>query len=309
LIDLGLIKKNNLVELRKFISALLSREVIFVIGSASKMRKVLSWFLYHFNRRCMKRSLLVVMGGTFAALISKQKTYGKWVSGYKKIYVETNKMRNMLEMCGLGNADVLPNCRPRPTKLLELCPSEAGRLRCIFFSQISREKGADIVLEAAALLRNVLPGLSIDFYGHINDQYKCEFEKTITTIKNVEYKGVFKADGENIYQKLNEYDLLLFPTRWKTEGVPGVLVEAKISALPAIVSNVSFNAEIVEDGVSGVVIDKNDAESLAQTILRLAGDLVLLDNMKKGALESAKHYFADRYIPAVLEQLSLMGGE
>lgn len=307
LIDLGLIKKFNLVELRKLVLALLSRDSVFVIGSASRMRKVLSWFLYHFNKRCMKRSLLVVMGGTFAELISKQKNYAKWVSGYKKIYVETNGMRNMLEMCGLDSADVLPNCRPRPAKLPELCPSKAGRLRCIFFSQISREKGADIVLETAALLRKVLPGLNIDFYGHIIDQYKCDFEKIITTIDTVEYKGVFKADGENIYQKLNEYDLLLLPTRWKHEGVPGVLVEAKISALPAIVSDIRFNAEIVEDGVSGVVIDKNDAESLAQAILRLAGDPILLDNMKKKARESAEYYFADRYIPAVLEQLSPMG--
>lgn len=44
------------------------------------------------------------------------------------------------------------------------------------------------------------------------------------------------------------YDLHLFPSRWRNEGVSGVLVEIKMAAVPSIVSDICYNAELIRDG-------------------------------------------------------------
>lgn len=301
MVDLKLIKKLSFSEIVKFFKALLSQDSVSVIGASAKMRRLITGFLFYFNNKSMKHSLLIVMGGTFAEQIREHKLYEKWIKGYKKVYVESIGMKRELEESGASNIDVLPNFRIRPQKL-PIPHNEDNGLKCLFFSQISREKGADIVLAANSLLK-APSEIKIDFYGHIAENFKIEFDTLVSQFENVEYKGVFKSDGENIYQKLNEYDLLLLPTRWKHEGVPGVIVEAKIAALPAIVSNINFNSEIVENGISGIVLDVNDPEHLAEAVLRLSCDIKLLSLMKENAQKSAEYYYADRYITSLKNQV------
>lgn len=106
-----------------------------------------------------------------------------------------------------------------------------------------------------------------------------------------------------MYTLLNLYDVLLLPTRWKAEGDPGILVEAKMAGLPAIVSNVNYNAEIVEDGVSGIVLRHLDTETLVLAIQAIDRDRDWLTLLKKGALQSAESYIADRYVDEIVSKI------
>lgn len=172
-------------------------------------------------------------------------------------------------------------------------------MRCVFFSLISPDKGSDLVLEAAKALPDVL----FDFYGHIEPGYEEPFRKQIDGLPNAVYHGLFKTEGENVYDKLHEYDLLLLPTKCKTEGVPGVLVEAKIAAVPAVVSDIAYNAEIIEDGRNGTVLSSNDAAALTQAIARLDVDRETLYHLKTGAKTSAEQYYIETYLPEILGML------
>ena len=100
------------------------------------------------------------------------------------------------------------------------------------------------------------------------------------SLNNVSYKGVFTGSDVEKYNELSVYDVLLLPTRWKNEGVPGILVEAKIAGLAEIVSSQNYNAEIVTDGEDGVVLRDNSIDSLRKAILTLSEDNKLLDSMK-----------------------------
>lgn len=51
-------------------------------------------------------------------------------------------------------------------------------------------------------------------------------------------------------------DALVLPSR--TEGMPGVLIEAGLSSLPVVATNVGGVAEIVEDGVTGRLVPPGD---------------------------------------------------
>lgn len=176
---------------------------------------------------------------------------------------------------------------------------EATVLRCVFFSQIQPEKGADLVLEAARML----PHVDFSFYGNIVDDYKDIFMNRVNAQQNVSYYGVFKGTIDAVYGELSKYDVLLFPTKWDIEGVPGILVEGKIAGLAEIVSNKSYNAELVRDGVEGVVIAENTGNCLAAAIQQLAEDRDFLNSMKKGSRESSEHYYIENYIESIADNL------
>lgn len=303
-VDFNRIKRRGWREALRLAGALLGRRHTFVIGVAGKQtRKRFSGLLYHINRRAMNRSLLVVMGGTAARDIAADPQYRKWVAQYKKIYVETEGMRSTLAEAGLTNAALYPNGRFIPKQTLPCRENTDRPLRCLCFSQVSREKGADIALDAV----KALPQVELDLYGHVVPEYEADFRAALSACPNAVYQGIFKGEPEELYRLLNQYDLLLFPTRWKHEGVPGVLVEAKIAALPAVVSDVCYNAELVRDG-EGVVLPENDAAHMAQAIRALDADRARLFGLKQGAQRSAERFFIEYYMDELVGALTEQGG-
>lgn len=120
---------------------------------------------------------------------------------------------------------------------------------------------------------------------------------------NVTYHGVFKGESAEVYDELSKYDVMLLPTKWKNEGVPGVLVEAKIAGVPSIVSDMCYNAEIVEDGVSGIVLKENTVENLTEAIERIDKNRAKLYKLKVGAKQSAEKYYIENYIEDILKKL------
>lgn len=63
------------------------------------------------------------------------------------------------------------------------------------------------------------------------------------------------------------------------EGLPKSILEAMAAGLPAVVTRVGGNPEIVSDGVTGLLVEPHDPPSLSDAILRLAGGLELRGRM------------------------------
>jgi glycosyltransferase involved in cell wall biosynthesis len=236
------------------------------------------------------------MGGQFGDIVATDQQYQKWVKCYKMIFVETVGMRDTLRSVGVNNVSVFPNCRKKPETDVLVRP-RSGKLKCVCFSMIYPEKGIDTVLEAA----RQLPDVSFEFWGVIRDEYKSEFLAAVNAQSNCRYRGVYNVEGDNVYKMLNQYDLLLFPTRLSGEGVPGTLIEAKIAALPAIVSNVAYNAQLVENGVSGLVMQECTVKCLVEAI-KIAENDELLTKLKCGAQESGKWYYFEEYLDDLINQ-------
>ncbi len=58
----------------------------------------------------------------------------------------------------------------------------------------------------------------------------------------------------------------------RTEGMPGVLIEAGLSGRPAVAFDVGAVAEVVADGETGVVVPPGDVPALAAGARRVLGD-------------------------------------
>ena len=298
-VDFNRVKRKDIKEAGRLVFHLLNPRNRFVVGVSGKItRKRFTQVLYYLNRKAMRKSIIMIMGGTASHDMSVDPEYRKCAMGYKKIYVETQSMKAEMDAAGFENVDIYPNGRFRPQKAVELKTADK-KLRCVFFSQVQPEKGADLVLEAARML----PHVEFSFYGDIVDDYKDIFMSRVNAQQNVSYYGVFKGSIDAVYGELSKYDVLLFPTKWDIEGVPGILVEGKIAGLAEIVSNKSYNAELVQDGVEGVVIAENIGNCLAAAIQQLAEDRDFLNSMKKGSRKSSERYYIENYIESIADNL------
>ena len=76
-----------------------------------------------------------------------------------------------------------------------------------------------------------------------------------------------------------------------TEGTSITLLEAGAAGLPAIVTNVGGNAEVVADGSTGIVVPRSDGDAFAGAMQALSAD-----GDRRGAMGSAaRRRMAERY--------------
>src|SRR5690606_9003297 len=86
-----------------------------------------------------------------------------------------------------------------------------------------------------------------------------------------------------------EADVFVLPTRADCLAV--VLGEAMASELPIITTRVGAHAEAVEDGESGFLLDKDDAEGLRERIERLVYEPELVRRMGRRSREIGEARF------------------
>ncbi len=301
-IDFSKIKSKNVVELLRLIAVFFNRNNIFAIGVAGqKTRKKFCKLLYYMNRKAMKRSIIFLMGGSVSHDIAADTEYQQYIAAYKAVYVETPGMKSELENVGLNNILIYPNCRFKPHNTEDEY-KRSGKLSCVFFSLIQENKGVGNILAVA----KELPNIDFAFYGHIDDDYKKHFANAVAELPNVKYMGVFSGDSDSVYSELAKYDVVLLPTKWKTEGIPGILVEAKIAGVTCIVSDESYNAEIIKNGEEGIVLSENTPEKLKEAIVKLDSDKDLLNRLKSNNHASAEKYYIENYIDQI--EKSVRGG-
>ena len=297
-IDMNRIKRGDIKEILRFAWAMLTGKQYIIGLAGQKNRRQFTKLMYSFKRKAMERSVLLVMGGLVDDVIKAGPGFVKMFNGYRKTYVELPGMQRKLQSAGVTNCAIYPNGRPRPGDLPVPSMGEES-LKCVFFSIIQPEKGVDLILQAA----DQLPQMEFHFYGEIKKDYEQEYLMAVGKRNHVSYHGVFSGNADAVYKELSQYDVLLLPTRWKAEGLPGILVEAKIAGLPAVVSDHNFNREIVRDGYDGIIIPNITAERLVVTLKELDGDRENLLNMKIKSSESAEAYYIDVCAEDVIREL------
>jgi glycosyltransferase involved in cell wall biosynthesis len=150
-------------------------------------------------------------------------------------------------------------------------PREPG-LVVGFFGQISRLKGIDVVLDAAALLEQAgLRGLRIDIHGDHSGQpaaFRDAFEQRLARLPpNVRFRGPY--DNRRVHALMAGVDAVLVPSIW-WENSPLVIQEALLARRPVLCSDLGGMAEKVRDGLDGFHFEAGSAWSLATLLQALA---------------------------------------
>jgi glycosyltransferase involved in cell wall biosynthesis len=99
-------------------------------------------------------------------------------------------------------------------------------------------------------------------------------------------------------------DIFTLPSRF--EGLPMSIIEAMLTGLPVVASNVRGPAEQVVDGLTGLSIPPGDPAALASALGRLAGDPDLRARMgQAGRQRALDHYDEAKVLTRTLDLLGL----
>ncbi|MGH2427409.1 MAG: glycosyltransferase [Candidatus Limnocylindria bacterium] len=103
-----------------------------------------------------------------------------------------------------------------------------------------------------------------------------------------------RTRGE-IAEALRQSDVLVTPSvptaGGKREGIPVVLMEAMSSGIPVVASELSGIPELVEDGVSGLLVPPRDATGLASALRRLHDEPQLGQRLGSAGREKVRREF------------------
>jgi glycosyltransferase involved in cell wall biosynthesis len=75
------------------------------------------------------------------------------------------------------------------------------------------------------------------------------------------------------------------------EGIPVALMEAMAGGVPVVATRISGIPELVQDGVTGLLVEPHDPEGLAATLDRLLGDDALAEQLALNARRLVERSF------------------
>jgi glycosyltransferase involved in cell wall biosynthesis len=154
------------------------------------------------------------------------------------------------------------------------------KVTVLFLGNYVKSKGVLEVLYAVPQVCKQLENVRFVFAGEwFDEEVKSrflEFMKQYPDLPIINY-GLVK--GEMKKQLLMESDIFVFPTYYRNEGHPWVIIEAMAAGLPIISTDHAAISESVINGVNGFLVEKENVNQLADKIISLVADPVLRTQM------------------------------
>ncbi|HEY3730328.1 MAG TPA: glycosyltransferase [Steroidobacteraceae bacterium] len=183
-----------------------------------------------------------------------ERTWTRWCDAI--VCVSRHERRAALR-AGLSadKLHVIPNglSRHRPTLDATAIAWPAGSRRLLFVGRFDRQKGIDVLFAALERL-----GESVFAYI-IGDSLHTQLDRIPPNARYVGWKH--HSELEAYYASA---EIIVMPSRW--EGLPLVGLEAMRAGRPVIASEVGGIPELVEHGVTGLLVPPDDVGALTNAV-------------------------------------------
>lgn len=151
--------------------------------------------------------------------------------------------------------------------------------------RLIEQKGFDVLLEAFASVRRKIPA-ELWILGEGPQRSALERQIRRLGLDDDAWLSGVLPDPMEIMGKA---DLFVLSSRW--EGLPTVVIEALASGAPVVATDCPHGpAEIIEDGVSGLLVPVEDVDQLASAIGRVLSDGDLARRLAAAGRERAQRF-------------------
>ena len=164
--------------------------------------------------------------------------------------------------------------------------------RILYLSNYKESKGILVLIEALDILRRRKEIFEARLVGAPSDLSVTELKEIIKEKKLEEYVTITgpKYNIEKTEEFLNA-DIFVFPTFYKKESFPLVILEAMQFSLPVVTTYEGGISDIVDDKETGFIVEKRNPEILAVRIGELLGNERLRTEMgEKGHIKFRNEY-------------------
>ena len=176
-----------------------------------------------------------------------------WAAGRRALHVvlgETMATRLRARYPGVVRTLVLSNAGLLDIQLSVPPPSRLGTIG--YISNLSAAKGLDDVLATAEQCRERLPGLKFVIAGPFeNSTDEAGYRRRMSALSNVDYIGpVYGPAKANFFARV---EAVLFPTRYRHEAEPLVILEALSCGRPVIAFDRGCIASLLDENCGAVI--------------------------------------------------------
>ena len=197
------------------------------------------------------------------------KLYRKFFNGIKVILLAEALYPDVQKYVRREDVYICPNGIPDTTGGKEPIAERHNKIpHLLFLSNLLVSKGVIVLLDALKILKDRGYSFVCDFVGGETDEidaarFKEEVEQRGLN-QLVIYNGKkFGSDKDAFFRNA---DIFVFPTYYPNECFPLVLLEAMQQGLPCISTPEGAIASIIEDGKTGLLVKRQDANDLSKKI-------------------------------------------
>jgi glycogen(starch) synthase len=153
-------------------------------------------------------------------------------------------------------------------------PTPPDAVRFLFVGRLESRKGIDVLLRAAPEVLRRLPHARLDIVGDDRIEraeggtYKAAF-LGLPEARDVYSRIVFhgRVEEDALRRFYRDCDVLVAPSRYESFGL--VYLEGMMFGKPVIGGRAGGGPEVIEDGVTGMLVAPGDAEELTAAMMRL----------------------------------------
>lgn len=209
--------------------------------------------------------------------------------------VPESKIKNI----GVGT-DLEKIARAEPNEALRRELGLGGSKVVGVVAKLSPVKGHDHFLEAAAFVSRAYGNVRFLVVG--DGPERTRLERTAGEL-GISDKVHFLGVRDDVPAVLKLMDVLVLSSL--SEGSPNVVLEGMASGVPIVGTRVGGVPELVEDGVSGLLVDPGDAPGMSNAVLALLTDPDRARAMgEKGRTRATEDYDINRVIVRIEDVFS-----
>lgn len=163
--------------------------------------------------------------------------------------------------------DVVPNATDDAFFDMPRCPSDPPIV--VTTARLNKIKGIDMLLHAMALVRDRRPDVSAVVLGGPQPGYAHDAEEfdRLRGRLALDDTVTFAGHVERPETTLAAATVYVQPSRW--EGVPMAALEAMAMGLPVVATRVGGLPEVIEHGVTGLLVPPDAPDALAAAIVEV----------------------------------------
>lgn len=300
-------KKNPLKLLVQTIYALFYSKNIIILLSTNGLRFFLP-LLYYGKKVSKVRIFHDVIGGRLGEYIDKNPSFKKYLNSFDLNIVETVLLKDELIQRGIVNVEIIPNFRRMDPIDISKVKADDYSIPFKFctFSRVIKEKGIGDAIEAIEAIntKNKSNLCQLDIYGPIAKEYQVEFQQLLEeSSEMINYVGEVSSD--EAVEVLKNYYGVLFPTYWPSESNAGTISESFFAGVPVIATDWRCNAEMIKDGIDGIIYPGNYAQNLVDGIDWLISKNADIIDIKRSCIEAADYYQPEKHIARLVKLLNV----
>lgn len=145
-----------------------------------------------------------------------------------------------------------------------------NKTRVLFLGNFIESKGIIDFISAAELLQNETQIQFLCAGNFMDEQSQASIQSLEEKLENLTILG--PVTGEAKFELLKSVDIFVFPTYYRNEGHPWVIVEALGAGLPVISTDHGAITESVIHESNGFIVSPKSPEEIAERVMTLTRD-------------------------------------